>query len=127
VAGKISTALAAAGMDTLAISTSFSTVSGVVTGDRLADAVKALNYFFDLSQRRQIICRFAVAGLFRCVPRGKLSPIDFWESLHDPRVELLARLFSDLSQYGLGIPGRTVRTRKGHGVENVGNGDDPSP
>lgn len=49
VAGKVGSALASAGINILAISTSFSTVSCVVAGDRLADAVKALKEAFDLS------------------------------------------------------------------------------
>jgi len=49
VAGKVGSALAAAGINILAISTSFSTVSCVVAGHRLADAVKALQDAFELS------------------------------------------------------------------------------
>jgi aspartate kinase len=49
VAGKVCAALAAAGINILAISTSFSTVSCVVPGDLLADAVQALKDAFDLA------------------------------------------------------------------------------
>lgn len=49
VAGKVCAALAVAGINILAISTSFSTVSCVVPGDRLADAVRTLKDAFDLS------------------------------------------------------------------------------
>jgi len=46
-----------------------------------------------------------------------LSLINFDGSLHNHGIELPARLFSEMSQYGLGIPGATARRRRGHGVE----------
>jgi aspartokinase len=48
VAGRMCAVLAAAGIDILAMSTSFSAVSCVVASDRLADAVTALKEAFDL-------------------------------------------------------------------------------
>lgn len=49
VAGQVCAALAAVGIATLGLSTSFSTVSCVVLRDRLGDTVKVLKGVFHLS------------------------------------------------------------------------------
>src|SRR5688572_23662318 len=56
-------------------------------------------------------------------PALRVDGID--QGLHHPRVELVARAPEKLSEGLLDAAGSPVGASRGHGVEGVGNGDDP--